>query len=93
MEACSINNGHRFRNIEVEDDMRGLDNWITGHDGEDHPDNQVDPWNEQEERFTFESAQMSRAERRIDEHIANGTRVGSWEASWRPGYRRGEWPV
>lgn len=72
---------------------RSMDDFITGSDGYDHPDNDVDPYDAQEERYVFETKQMKRAERRIDEHIANGTRVGSWEASWRPRYRREEWPV
>ncbi len=72
---------------------RSTDDWITGNDGYDHPDNDVNRHAERAERYSFESKQMERAERRIDEHIANGTMVGSWEASWRPQYRRGEWPV
>jgi hypothetical protein len=72
-----------------------LDDWITGNDGNDGNDrdaNETDPFKEEEEQFQFHRAQMRKAEHRIDWCIENNVRPGTWERSWRPYYRREEWP-
>jgi len=70
---------------------RNMDDWITGNYGYDHPDNQVDPWDEMAERYRYEIAMINRIEKEIDAAISEGRPVTAYQASWRPNYRREEW--